>query len=89
MLQRFKFVAFTLGAVAVAHPIIASWIPRGNVDKPDCPPIASVAANSTTSSPAAIGRSIMPSPMNATTLDSFVDRVDVTTMPTTRILQST
>jgi hypothetical protein len=89
MLQRFKFVAFTLGAVAVAHPIIASWIPRGNVDKPDCPPIASVAANSTTSSPAAIVSVYHAITDERYDAGFFVDRVDVTTMPTTRILQST
>jgi hypothetical protein len=81
MLPRFKFVAFTLGAVAVAHPIIASWIPRGNVDKPDCPPIASVAANSTTSSPATIVSIYHAITDERCDAGCFVDRVGLTTMP--------
>jgi len=81
MLLRFKFVVFTLGAVAVAHPIIASWIPCGNVDKPDCPPIASVAVNSTTSSPAAIVSVYHAITDGRYDAGFFVDRVGLTTMP--------
>jgi hypothetical protein len=50
MLPRSKPLVITFGIVAVAHPIVASWVPRGNVEKPDTPTIASVAMNSTTAS---------------------------------------
>jgi hypothetical protein len=81
MLPHFKFVVVALGAVAVTHPIAGSWIPRGNVAKPDCPPIASIVINSSTSS--TIGTASLYDTITDARYDAgfFIDRVGLTTIP--------
>jgi hypothetical protein len=85
MHPQIKAIAFTLGAVAVAHPIVASWIPRGNVEKPDCPPVASVVMQATisTSGSPFIGMQSVYDAITDARCDAgfFFDRTGLTIIP--------
>jgi hypothetical protein len=85
MLPQLKVVVFTFGTIAVAHPIVASWIPRGNVEKPDCPPIASVVMHATisTSGSPFIGMQSVYDAITDARYDAgfYVDRAGLATIP--------